>query len=58
MSPIKFTDEQFKELYSQGLNDAQIAKQLGVVSQTVAYWRRKFDLPRNKHPKMNLKELK
>jgi hypothetical protein len=57
---LKFTDEQFKELWSQGLNDVQIAERLGVTPEAVGHRRRKVGLPRNpckKETKEKLKEL-
>lgn len=38
-------DEKRRELYDQGLNDHQIAKQLGINPNTITMWRRKQGLP-------------
>lgn len=38
---------QMRKLHAQGLNDTEIAAQIGVSSWTVGQWRRKFDLPAN-----------
>ncbi len=50
MKPLwnqKFTDEQFKELYHQGLSDETTAKKLNVHRTTVRHRRTKLALPPN-----------
>ena len=44
----KFTDEQFLELYRQGLGDREIARRLGVNVGTVWIRRKKLGLPPNR----------
>jgi len=47
----KFTDQQFMELYRQGLSDYEIAEKLGVHRETVQRRRqRKLGLPSNYLP--------
>lgn len=38
---------QMRKLHAQGLNDTQIGAQIGISSQAVGQWRRKFGLPAN-----------
>ena len=47
----KFTDDEFLQLYQQGLSDPEIARRLGVHRMTVWYRRKKLGLPANK-PKL------
>lgn len=48
--PMKFSHEAMLSLYAQGLNDAQIAKELRAVPSTVRKWRRRNSLPTNYRP--------
>lgn len=42
-----FSDEEFYELYNQGLNDALIAKELDVSQATIHYYRMRNNIPAN-----------
>ena len=45
------------ELYSHGLTDSEIAKQIGVRSETVCKWRNKLGLPANKKHRLKMPPL-
>lgn len=53
----KFTDEQFMKLYKEGLNDAEIARRLGVSATSVRDRRKQLGLPpirrKKKSPRVN-----
>jgi len=44
-SPLKFSKEDLIEWYHKTENDKQLAEALGVIRDTAAYWRNKFNLP-------------
>lgn len=54
---IEEQDKMFLHLYHQGLNDHQIAVESGVSRSTVLSWRNKRNLPANREPGWNGKQL-
>jgi DNA-binding NarL/FixJ family response regulator len=53
-SKKKFTDKEFLDLYEKGMNDVEIAEELGVTPPTVGFRRRSMKLPVSKLGKLVL----